>query len=90
MDDFERYGDYNEIEEAPKKSAVLKTIKIVAIIVCFSVIGVLGFRVFTFNYYPDSMTKLTFTDNLTAYYNERGGDIEVLTQKLRTRYDDPD
>ncbi len=90
MDDFERYGDYNEIEESPKKSLVPKIIKAVAIIICFSVIGLLVFRVYTFNYYPESMTSLTFTDGLTAYYNEMGGEIEVLTQKLRARYDDPD
>ena len=90
MDDFERYGDYNEIEDAPKKSTALKLIKIVAIVVCFSVIGLLGLRVFTFNFYPDSMKKLTFTDGLAAYYGEREGQIEVLTQKLRTPYDDPD
>lgn len=90
MDDFERYGDYNEVEDAPSKSTTLKIIKLVAALVCFSVIGLIGFRVFTFNYYPDGMTKLTFTDGLTAYYNEKGTDIEVLTQKLRTKYDDPD
>ncbi|MBO5907797.1 MAG: hypothetical protein J6Q85_06580 [Clostridia bacterium] len=90
MDDFERYGDYNEVEDAPKKSTGLKIIKAVAIVVCFSVIGLLAFRVFSFNFYPDAMKRVTFTDTLSSYYSERDGELEVLTQTLRTPYDDAD
>ncbi len=88
MSDFERYGDYNEIDESPKKSRVLLAIKITAIALCFAVVALLLFRVFTFNYYPKSMKRLYFTDALTAYYNEKDGDIGAKTQELRAPYDD--
>ena len=90
MDDMERYGDYNEIDEPPRKSPVLMFIKIVAAVLCVSVIGLLAFRIFTFNYYPASMKKLYFNDTLTSFYNQNGGDISVKTQKLRAPYDDAD
>ena len=90
MDDMERYGDYNEIDEPPRKSRVLLTIKIVALVLIFSVIALLAFRLFVFNYYPSSMSKLYFNDKLTAFYNEREGDIGAKTQKIRTKYNDPD
>ena len=67
MDDMERYGDYNEIDEPPKKSGVLTAIKLIAAIICISVIGLLAFRIFTFNYYPASMKKLYFNETLTAF-----------------------
>jgi len=90
MDDMERYGDYNEVDEPPKKSKVGLVIKILIGIICFAVIGTLGFRMFTFNYYPDSMKKLYFTDSLTEFYNAKGGDIGAKTQELRAAYDDPE
>ena len=85
---MERYGDYNEVDEAPGQSPVLKIIKILAAVICFSVIGFIGFRIFTFNYYPDSTKNLSFTNALTEHYNARGGDITVYTQKLAAAYDD--
>ena len=88
MDDFERYGDYNEIDESPAKSPVLAFIRTVCVILVFSVIGFIAFRVFTFNYYPDSVKELYFNDTLTDFYNEREGDIDALTQSLRAPYDD--
>lgn len=88
MDDMERYGDYNEVDEAPTKSPVLRIIKAVALIICFSIIGIIGFRMFTFNYYPRESKTLFFTDGLTAHYNAAGGDISILTQELQSPYDD--
>ena len=91
MDDFERYGDYNEIEdEQPKKNILGLVLKIVSGVVCAAVIGIIGLRLFTFNYYPDSMKRLYFTDALTEHYVETGGNIGALTQKLRAPYDDAD
>lgn len=94
MDDMERYGDYNEIDESPKKSRMLIVIKIVAAILIISIIGLIGFRLFTFNYYPDAMKRLSFTDTLTAFYYERDGEIGAMTQDLLDGsdfgYDDPD
>lgn len=92
MDDFERYGDYNEIEEdnPPRKNILGIIFKIVAAVIIVAVIGVVGARLFTFNYYPDSMKRLYFDDKLTAYYLHTGGDIGAITQKMRAPYDDAD
>ena len=90
--DMERYGDYNEYEEdLPKsKNPVLLIIKILISLVCFTVIGVLVFRITFFNYYPDSIESLYFNDALTEYYNKNNRNIEVKTQEIRAKYDNPD
>ena len=88
MDDLERYGDYNEVDEPPKKSPMLLVLKIAVIVVIAAVVGVLGYRIFLFNSSPKTMERLYFTENLTAYYNETNGNIGALTQKLRAPYDD--
>ena len=92
MDDFERYGDYDNTEEdeQPKKSIGGLIIKIVAAVLILAVVSVLGARIFIFNYYPDEMKNLYFTDSLTAYYNQHNGDIGALTQQLLYPYDDND
>ena len=90
MDDFERYGDYNEVDEPPTKNRMLSFIKTVCVVLVFSIIGFLAFRVFSFNYYPNSVKNIYFNDSLTAFYNEREGDIGALTQSLRAPYDDAD
>lgn len=92
MEDMERYSDYNEYEddEPRKKSPVGLLLKILIAAVCISVAGILAFRIIIFNNYPDSMKNIYFNDKLTAYYNEKGGNIGALTQNLRAEYDDPD
>lgn len=92
MDDMERYSDYNEYEddEPRKKSYVGLMLKILIAVVCISVAGLLAFRIIIFNNYPDSMKNIYFNDKLTAYYNEKNGDIGAKTQNLRAEYDDPD
>ena len=89
--DFERYGDYTEYEDdIPKsKNKFLLTIKILILVSCFSIVGFLAFRLIVFNYYPDEMEDIYFTDNITAYYNATGGEIGAKTQMLRAPYDDP-
>ena len=52
------------------------------------VIGILGFRLIIFNYYPDSVKNVYFNDALTEHYYERYGDIVIKTQKLLAPYDD--
>ena len=44
--DMERYGDYTEYEDdIPKsKSKFLLTIKILVLVSCFSVVGIIAFR----------------------------------------------
>ena len=90
--DMERYGDYTEYEDdIPKsKSKFLLVMKILVMLVCFSVIGIIAFRLIIFNYYPDSAKNVYFTENLTSYYNKTDGDINAKSQDLRFPYDDPD
>ncbi len=92
MEDIERYGDYNEIDEPPggKRNIVLFIIKIMVAIAILAVVAVLGFRLYFFNYYPDSIKNIYFTEGITEYYNETDGEINALTQKLRAQYDDAD
>ncbi len=89
---MERYGDYNDYEiDAPKsKNPVVIAIKILIALVCCSVVGVLVFRMIFFNYYPDKIKNIYFTDNLKAYYAETNGNIDAKTQSLRFPYDNAD
>ena len=90
--DMERYGDYTEYEEdVPKsKSKFVLVLKILVALVCFSVVGIIAFRLIIFNHYPDSVSDIYFTENLTSYYEESDGSIDAKTQMIRAPYDDPD
>ena len=90
MEDMERYGDYNEVDEAPSKNPIIIALKVIVGIICFAVIGILAFRIILFNYYPASMTEVYFNDVLTDYYEATDGNIGALTQDIRFPYDDPD
>lgn len=82
MDDFERYGDYNEVDQSPKKSIVGIILKAIIFALCAVVIGVIAFRLIIFNYYPEEMTGIYFTEELTDHYNKTDGNIGALTQEL--------
>ena len=92
MEDIERYGDYNEIDEAPggNKNPVALLLKALILFLCFTVVGVIIFRVILFSYYPKAMKSIYYNDTLTAYYNAQSGDIGALTQTMTAPYDDPD
>lgn len=92
MSDYERYGDYNEIEEdnPRSKSPVMLILKILTAVICIGVVGFLAFRLFLFNTYPDSVKELYVNEELKLHYEEKGGDITVKTQNLRYPYDDED
>lgn len=92
MEDMERYGDYNEIDESPekKKNTVLTVLKIAVFVALFAIIGILGFRIYVFNYYPDDIKNIYFTEKLLEYYGETDGNIGAKTQVMKTGYDDPD
>lgn len=92
MEDLERYADYNEYEDdIPKKKGVVGlVIKILIALVCLSVVAFLVFRLFVFNYYPDSIENIYFNDKLAAYYEQTGGNIDAKTQSLKAEYDDED
>lgn len=91
MSDYERYGDYNDIEEdAPRSNGpVLLILKILVAVVCVGVVGLIAFRLVLFNNYPDAAKELYFNSELTAIA-ERDGAVKVKTQSLRAPYDDPD
>lgn len=91
MEDMERYGDYNEVDEAPKSKVrtVGFWLKILVILCCFCVVAFLGFRIYLFNYYPEQIEDIYISDNIKAYY-EKNGSVKPLTQTLRAPYDDPD
>lgn len=89
MSDYERYGDYNEIDDAPKsKNPIIIVLKILIAVVCVSVIGVLAFRMILFSSYPRSVSNIYYNDKLIEFYNETSGDINAKTQKLRAPYSD--
>ena len=93
MSDLERYGDYNEYEEDRPRgggSAVGLIIKLLIGAACLFVVGILGFRMFLFNYYPKEMKRLYYTDSLTEYYDTTGGKLGALSQSYPYMYDDPD
>ena len=92
MSDFERYSDYNDYDdyEPRGKSRIGLILKILVGVVIISVVGLIAFRIIIFNSYPDSVENIYFNDKLTAYYNEKGGEIGALTQNMRAEYDDPD
>ena len=71
MEDFERYGDYDDIEDdyGGKKSPIVIILKILVAVVIISVVAILAFRLVLFNIYPDSMKNIYFNDKLEAYYN---------------------
>ena len=91
MEDMERYGDYNEIDEPPRgKNPLGLVLKILIGVVCLGVVGVLIFRIFLSSYYPASVKDIRFNGALTEYYNANDGDIEILTQVIRYNMDDGD
>jgi hypothetical protein len=92
MEDMERYGDYTEYEDdIPKgKNPVIFILKLLVALVCFSVVGIIAFRMVIFNYYPESMKSVYFTPALKEYYNATEGEIGAVTQDLRAPYDDAD
>jgi hypothetical protein len=91
MSDYERYGDYNDIEEDNPRSSgpVLLILKILVATVCVGVVGLIAFRLVLFNNYPDTAKELYFDSELTAIA-ESDGYVKVKTQSLRAPYDDPD
>ena len=93
MEDMERYGDYNEIDDEPaegKARIVGIVIKVLIGIVCAAVIGIVAFRITLFNTYPDEVSRLIFSDSLTEHYNQNGGELSAYTQDPgNLRYDDP-
>ena len=83
MEDIERYGDYDDIEEesSGEKSNLGLIIKILIISLCLLVVGVILFRVILSNYYPKAMKRIYFNDELASYYESNDGKLGAETQK---------
>ncbi len=89
MEDMERYGDYNEVDEVPRSRGPLGwAIRILVGIVILSVVGMLGFRLILFEYYPKTIKNLWFNEVLSDYYEQTNGEIGAKTQHIRFPYDD--
>ena len=92
MSDYERYGDYNDIEEEKPKSKnpIVIILKALIALTCISVVGIISFRLAVFNSYPKNVKDIYVNGALEAHYTEVGDDISVKTQSLRAPYDDED
>ena len=89
MEDMERYGDYNEVEEVPgRRSLVGWVLRVLVAVVIVAVVGTLGFRLVLFEYYPKSIENVYFNETLAEYYEQTGGEIGAKTQHIRFPYDD--
>ncbi len=87
MEDFERYGDDNNIDEAlpPKKKT--RVIRFVLGVLLAAFLLFFAFRLFLFDHYPKAMKTPVKTDAVAAALGDGG---KVYTQKLRFPYDDND
>ena len=70
MEDIERYGDYDELDDEPsgEKNRIASLLKGLIIAICFLVVGLMLFRVALFNYYPREIKEIYFDDELTELY----------------------
>lgn len=90
MDDMERYGDYNDTDDDGGKRGIVGTIiKILIAVVCIVVVGFIAFRIYIFNYYPESVSGVIYTDALAEHYSATGGSLGAFTQENNVKYDDP-
>lgn len=54
------------------------------------VFGAVFFRIYIAEHYPSNTVRMVFTDRLTEYYHEKGGNITAETQNIRFPYDSAD
>jgi len=88
MEDFERYGDDNAIdEESTEHKKKIRPLRILLGLFLAVFILFFALRLFLFDYYPKAMKELAMTPALSAAV-ENGA--EVYSQDLRFPYDDND
>ena len=92
MSDYERYGDYNDVEEdLPKsKNPIIIMLKIMIAVICVGVVGIIAFRIIAFNVYPSSVKNFYVNETFKEYYREKNGEVDIKTQKILAPYDDED
>ena len=71
-----------------KKVTLALKIAIYSFLILFC--SALLFRIFIGSYYPKDIKRIHFTEELTEYYQENKDSFSAYTQKIRTKYDDPD
>lgn len=93
MSDYERYGDYNDSDEAPsgspKVAIIARIIQILIAVFLILVIGLVIARIILFNFYPSTVTDILYTDALSAY-RDKNGTADLMTQANEILYDDAD
>ncbi len=80
------YNEENETKGDAMKIAE-KIIKGLILLLIFSIVAFLIFRIWLSSYYPKEAGGLIFTDGLLEYYEENG-EVDAKTQQLRFNYDD--
>lgn len=88
MADYERYGDYNEIDEdrVGRKRPVLRLLKILVTVALFLFSGFLVFRLLVAEYYPRELRAFRMTPAVTEYAETH--DLAPEKMKIRVPYDD--
>ena len=88
MADYERYGDYNEIDEdrVGRKRPVLRLLKILVTVALFLFSGFLVFRLLVAEYYPRELRAFRMTPAVTEYAETH--DLTPEKMKIRVPYDD--
>lgn len=89
MEDYERYGDYNDVGDDGKYGRprpILRLLKILVTLALFLFCGFLVFRLIVAEYYPRDLRGLRSTPALAAYAAEN--DLHPEKLKIRVPYDD--
>ena len=91
MEDLERYGDDNAIDDEVDEGGShigRIIIKILVALCIILVLGVLGVRIFLSEYTPAPIKNLALTDTVSAYLEQKGENAVAKTQSIRFSYDD--
>ena len=82
MADYERYGDYNDIDDDDRprgRHPVLRLLRILITVALFLFCGFLAFRLIVAEYYPRDLRAFRMTPALTAYAETN----EISTEKVK-------
>ena len=88
MEDYERYGDYNNVDDDGKYGRhrpILRLLKILVTVTLFLFSGFLVFRLIVAEYYPRELRGLRMTEPLSAY--AESNDLSPEKLKIDVPYD---
>lgn len=88
MSDYERYGDYNDIDDGTPRGRypVWRLLRILVSVTLFLFCGFLLFRLIVAEYYPKEVRDFRMTPAVAAYAD--GNDLDLEKMKIRVPYDD--